>query len=275
MAVILMTQEAGSRGDEVAAGIAECLRIERVHRHRVERCIAERMQVAEESVRRIFKDKGSLFERWMIDERRLERCLAEEVVRLAAGKGDVLIETGRVTPLFRLVKHLVCVHICARGETWAAAPLEKLGAITETAARMQMRLCGGKLASRQCRPCRNECKNLQYYDLVLNTARVPIPQCVEQVRQLVECPQFLPTPASRAVLSRLSQEAHQRSGSHQVPASESELSACQVIINCRRVSLAGVADNEQAVARIEEHLRGERPSAAARAYPLPPAGPFG
>jgi hypothetical protein len=47
MTIILMTQEMGSRGDEVAAGIAECLGVELVHRERLERCVAERIQIDE------------------------------------------------------------------------------------------------------------------------------------------------------------------------------------------------------------------------------------
>jgi hypothetical protein len=51
--------------------------------------------------------------------------------------------------------------------------------------------------------------------------------------------------------------------------------AGEVTINSVRLTLAGVADNEQALARIEEHLRGTRPTATARIYPLPPTSPIG
>jgi hypothetical protein len=121
MTVILITQEIGSRGDEVAAGIAECLDLELVHRERLERCVAERTQIDEATVQRIFKGNTSLLERWVIDERRLSRCMQEEIVRLAV-RGDVLVQTWRTVPLLRLIKHVVCVHVCAKRHTTAFRP---------------------------------------------------------------------------------------------------------------------------------------------------------
>ena len=78
MAVILMTQESGSHGDEVAAGIAECLGVELVNQERLQRSIAERIQIDEPTVQRILKGKASLLERWMVDGRRFSRCMGEE-----------------------------------------------------------------------------------------------------------------------------------------------------------------------------------------------------
>jgi cytidylate kinase len=274
MTVILMTQETGSRGDEVAAGVAECLGVELVHRERLERCIAERTQIDEATVQRIFKDKASLLERWMIDRRRLSRCMAHEVVRLAA-RGDVLIQTCRVTPLLRLIKHVICVHVCATARSRAAAFLKKAAMMDGAAARDETRQGGATRERMRRRLFGNKCENLEYYDLVINTECIPVAQCVEQVRWLAQSPQFQATAASRAVLASLLQETQQRSTPSSVVASEPAPIAHEVIVNSSRVKLTGVATNEQAIARIEDHLRGENPSTASRVCSLPPAGLLG
>jgi cytidylate kinase len=265
MTVILVTQEAGSRGQEIAAGVANCLGIELVSRRRLERCIAHRMQVAEATVRRICKGKASLLERWMIDGRRLERCMAQEVMELAA-RDDVLIQTGRVAPLLRLIKHVICVHVCATGASLTTESPNKSGTV-------EPGVHQGDSARPWLRrpPCDNKCARLHLYDLVINTERIPVAQCVEQVRRLAQCPQFQPTPASRAVLANLWQETQQRSNPNEAP----EPLAREVIVNSCRVKLTGVTDNEQAIARIEDHLRGEKLAEAPGAHSLPPAGLFG
>jgi hypothetical protein len=272
MTVILVTQEAGSRGEEIAAGVAKCLGIELVHRRRLEQCIAQRMQVAEATVRRFFKDNTSLLERWIIDARRFERCMAEEVVELAA-RGDVLIQTGRVPPLLRLIKHVICVHVCASGGSRTAARLKKVGTVDEAAARGEVRQGNAASAWLRHRSGGRKFANLDHYDLVINIERIPVAQCVEQVRWLAQSPQFQPTPLSRAVLANLWQETQQRSTPTET--ADPELLAREAIVNSSRVQLAGVTSNEQAIARIEDHLRGDKPSKAPRAQPLPPAGLFG
>jgi hypothetical protein len=271
MTVILMTQEAGSCGEEIAAGIAERLGIELVHRRRLERCVAERMQIAEDTVRRVSRDEASLFERWMTGVRLLERRMAEEVVRLAAG-GDVLIRAGRVIPLLRRIRHVVCVHICATERSSAAAALTKASMSDEAAVRTEIRAATRRWLRR--RRCAHECENLQHYDLVLNTDRIPVAQCVEQVQWLAESPQFQPTPASRALLASLMQETRQYCSPREALASEPDLLARVVVIDSGRLKLRGVADNEQDIATIEDHLRGGKASTPSASW-LPPAGLLG
>jgi Cytidylate kinase-like family len=261
MTVILMTQEAGARGEEIAARVANCLGIELVSRQHLECCIAHRLQVAEATVQRICKGNASLLERWMIDGR---RSMAEEVMELAA-RGDVVVQTSRVTPLLRLVRHVICVHVCATGASWAAATL-KVGM-----ADADVRQDRSARAWLRRAPGNNKSAHLHPYDLVINSERIPVDQCVEQVRWLARCPQFQPTPASRAVLACLRLQARQRS----TPDAAPEPPAREVIVNSSRVDLTGVTSNEQAIARIEDHLRGERLAGPPQARSLPPVGLFG
>jgi cytidylate kinase len=269
MTVILMTQEMGSRGDEVAAGIAECLGVELVHRERLERCIADRVQIDEAIIQRIFKGNASLVERWTINRRRLSRCMREEVVRLAA-RGDVLIQTCRATPLLRLIKHVICVHVCATTRARAA-----VAATTDRDTARNAICRGGAMREQVRRLFGANRESLENYDLVINTERIPVAQCVDQVRWLAQSPQFEATTASRALLAGLLQETQRRSTANSARASEPTLVACEVMIDSTRVKLGGGVSNEQTIARIEDHLRGARPSTEPLGRSLPPAGILG
>ena len=259
MTVILMTQDAGSRGEEVALLVAERLGMELVRRQRLERCLAERLRLAERSVQRVFGGRASLLERWLVGEDRLGRCLADEVATLAV-KGDVLIETASVTPLRWCIKRAVCIHIAG-----AARPAVQVGKLCgrPRAPRAHTHPCGIERVTFRWGGCGRPPANQQRYDLVLNPAHVPIEQCVEQVRLLVEHPRFLRDPAPGVVLTRRSHEA------------AAERCAGEVIVDTSRLTLTGGADSEQAIARIEEHLRRHRQSSVTRLYPLPPTSPIG
>src|SRR6185503_11092973 len=112
MTVILLTQEANSRGDQIAAGLAARLRLELVRQEQVEQHVAERMQVSERTVRRLLEGNASLVERWMIGPYRLVPCMAEELVKLAA-RGNIVVQSWRTTNLLRLIGHVIFVHVCA------------------------------------------------------------------------------------------------------------------------------------------------------------------
>lgn len=79
MTVIAMTREMGTRGKDVAAGLADTLGIEVVHHELVERHLAERLHTNESAVHRFLEGKTSLWERWKVDTKRLSRFTAEEV----------------------------------------------------------------------------------------------------------------------------------------------------------------------------------------------------
>ena len=57
------------------------------------------------------------------------------------------------------------------------------------------------------------CQEGDQYDVTLNTERVPIGECVEEVLKLVRDPAFAETAESRATLDNLSLAAHARARS--------------------------------------------------------------
>src|SRR5207249_1941574 len=129
---------------------------------------------------------------------------------------------------------VVCVHVCATARSHPAALLNKVVMTGRAAARDEIHLGAAAPQRIRRRLFGHKCGNLEYYDLVINTERIPVAQCVEQVRWLAQSPAFQPTTASQGVLASLLQETQQ----HSTPsASEPTLIAREVMINSSRVKL--------------------------------------
>src|SRR5512139_382584 len=80
MAVIAMTREIGARGSDVAAGLADRLRLEIVHHELVEHDIAARTGLSEDEIHRHLEGEAFLIERLTLDKRRLSRYTAQEIL---------------------------------------------------------------------------------------------------------------------------------------------------------------------------------------------------
>jgi cytidylate kinase len=73
MTIIAMTREIGSRGTEVAAGLATALGLKIVDSEIVANQVGERLGLEENAVQRYVEGSASLFERWKMNERKLSR----------------------------------------------------------------------------------------------------------------------------------------------------------------------------------------------------------
>ena len=259
MTVILMTHEAGADGDEVAAAIAQSLGIELVRREHLERQIAERLRIDEGVVRRMLAGDASLLERWMIDRGRLRHAMTEQVVGLAV-RGDVLIQTWGIAPVLRPVRHLICLHLRAPAlarECFARrSPTMGEGAMAaETHSRKSVSLpISGKLSHGR--------SDVELYDLVITADRICVAQCVEQVRRLTLDPLFQPTVASQSMLASLMRETGRSAqpifglgGTRAAPALE-------VVVGRDTIKLRPTISSEEAIACVEQHLRGRKDYAA-------------
>jgi osmotically-inducible protein OsmY len=91
------------------------------------------------------------------------------------------------------------------------------------------------------------------YDLTLNTERVPIAQCVEQVVALARSAAFQETPASRQYLADLALQARARA----VLRSDERTAAIDVDIEVRdgEVTLRGIVVDDREKRLCEEVLR--------------------
>lgn len=207
MTVIAMPREMGTLGKDVALGVAERLGIEVVHHELVESDIAGRMNIDQSAVHQFLEGKPSLWDRWKIDANRLSRYTAEEVLELAR-QGNVLIRGWGAVSLLRRVPHVLCIRVCAPMDFRVKVMKERLCLDSDDAARREIEENDdAHLRSALSRNV-SDWTNATNFDLVLNTQRVPIAQCVEQVEALALSGAFAETPESGAILADLSIETN-------------------------------------------------------------------
>lgn len=208
MPVIAMTQEMASLGKDVALGVSERLGLQLV-RHEVGDMVAGRMQVKKSLIRRIREGKASKIEKWAADEKTISIFTAEEVLDLAV-KGNVLIRGWGGTLLLRSVPHIPRIRVCAPLEVRVKRLMERLETDDEALARREIEVDDEARARRMGEAHGVAWGDATLYDLTLNTERISIESCVEQVIALVKRPEFQETTESRRKLTDLAIEAKAR-----------------------------------------------------------------
>ncbi len=197
MPVIAMTREMATRGSEVAAGLAERLGLAVVHHEIVEHDIAERTGMPESEVHRFLEGETSLLERWTVDRKRLSRYTAQEILELAA-KGNVLIRGWGAAYLLRSVPHVVCVRICAPMAYREGVLMERLRLRDGGVARREIERNDAAHNGTMQKLFGIDWTDPSLYAIVLNTARVPIADCVDHIVRLTKSPAFAETDRSHS-----------------------------------------------------------------------------
>jgi cytidylate kinase len=208
MPVIALTQEMGSLAKDVSLKLAETLGLA-VMRHEVIEHVADRMQVSTSLIGRLRGGKAGLVERLTTDSRSVALYTAEELFALA-DRGNVVLRGWGATCLLRPVPHVVCVRITRslkKRVEWLMGDLE-----TDDAefAEAEIRRSDQAHAARMHAQFGVTWGDPVLYDLVLNTDRLSIESCVEQIRLMVNRPEFAETLASRALLANMALEARVR-----------------------------------------------------------------
>jgi osmotically-inducible protein OsmY len=249
MPVIAMTMEVGTRGSEVAAGLAKSLNIASVGHEIVDR-VADKMHVKKSLLQRLREGKASMLERISTSQTEIAVYTAEEVLAIAQ-KGDVLIRGWGSTLLLRPVPHIPCVRICAPLEARVRSLMQRLDTDDEDFMRDEIEKSDEAHAAAMQRRFRVRWGDPLLYDLTLNTERATIDSCVEQVIALTRRPEFQETQESRAKLDNLALEAHVRAAFLAHP--ETEDVNVTVTADAGRVTLRGMVDTDKergAAARI-------------------------
>jgi cytidylate kinase len=208
MPVIAMTQEMATLGKDVALGVCDALGLQQV-RHEVGDVVAGRMHVKKSLIRRIREGTASRIEKWAADEKTISIFTAEEVYDLAV-KGNLLIRGWGGTYLLRNVPHIPRIRVCAPMGVRIARLMERLETDDEDLARREIEVDDAARASRMAEHFDVRWGDPVLYDLTLNTERVPIAQCVEQVVALAKSAAFRETAESRALLVDLALQARAR-----------------------------------------------------------------
>jgi cytidylate kinase len=155
--------------------------------------------MTERTVHRILEGEASLLERWKLDRQQMSRCTAQEILELAS-RGDVLIRGWGATHVLRSVPQVICVRICApmpfREKVW----MQRRGVQGPAFARHEIESSDAAHNGTMQKLFGVDWEDPRLYSIVLNTARVPVEECVEQIVRLSESPAFMETDRSRGAL---------------------------------------------------------------------------
>jgi len=256
MAVIAMTREMGTLGKDVVAGLAERLGLEVIQHGLVERNIAETSGLPENKVHRFLEGEASLLERWRMDRRRMRCCTEQEIFELAA-KGNVLIRGWGSVYLLRSVPHAFSVRVCAPMEFREAVVMQRLGLKDRAAARREIERDDAAHNGAMQGMFGIDWTDPAHYTIVLNTARVPVQECVDCIVRLVQSPAFAETEESKAELKNQLISARVRStlerhfGGDAGALIKTEVKAGQVILTGHMVDAHYIAEAVRLVRAIE------------------------
>jgi cytidylate kinase len=247
MPVIALTQEMGSLAKDVAMRLAEAGGLA-VMRNEVVDNVAGRMHVPASLVRRLREGKAGFVERLSTDKEQVALFTAEELFAQAV-RGNVVLRGWGATVLLRPVQHVVRVRVTRPFEQRVAWLMEHLGTEDRDAAEAEVRRSDQAHAARMNAQFGVTWGDPLLYDIVLNTDRLSVESCVEQILQLARRPEFQETEESRAVLEGLALSARVRAA---LKANESTNDVdVQVDSRAGRVTLSGIVVNEREKAETE------------------------
>lgn len=242
MPIVAITREMGSLGKDVAAGLGEALGVPVIY-HEVIDHLADRMRVRKSHVIRLLDGKAGLLERMTADKTSLSIFTADEIYGLALeGKGAVIRGWG-ATHMLHEVSHAVCVRVCAPFEDRKRRMMERLAADDADKVADEIRSNDEAHAAIMKRHFAANWTDSEHYDLSLNTRRVSVAECIDEILGVARSPEFAETEESRARLADLALAARVRAALRLSPRTRD--ARISVTAQGDRVTLAGVVANAE------------------------------
>lgn len=209
MPLIAITREMGSLGKDVASGLGQSLGLP-IFYHEVVDHLADRMRLRKSHVIRLIDGSAGLLERLTADKTSLAIFSADEIFDMALqGEGAVVRGWG-ATHLLRDVPHAICVRVCAPRKLRTRRMMQRLNTTDEEAVNIEIHCNDEAHTAIMRRNFGLQWTESENYDVVFNTERVSIDECVDEVIRLVKSPAFLQTVESRQQLENLALAARVR-----------------------------------------------------------------
>lgn len=242
MPLIAMTREMGSLGKDVAAAIAQRLHKQVVH-HEIIDNLASKMRLRKSHVIRFLEGKSGILERLTTDKTSLSIFTADETFTLAESGSVAVIRGWGATHLLRPVPHVIAVRVCAPRELRIKRMMERLDTDDRGFVEDEIRLSEEAHAAITRRHFGVNWQDSELYDLVLNTERLSVEECADEVMGLLDDPTFQETSESRQAFANLALAAHIRSALRLEPRTSKML----LTITCEGgvATLAGLVDPGQ------------------------------
>lgn len=254
MAVIAMAREMATRGSEVAAGVAEKLGLEVIHHEVVEHDIADRAHLPESEVHKFLEGEASLWERWRIDPKRMSRYTALEILELAA-RGNVVIRGWGATALLQSIPHVVTVRTCAPIEYRVQVLMERIGLEHVAQARQEIHHSDACHSGVVQRLFGSDWSDADQYAITLNTARIPVEACVEEIVHLATRPAFQETDSSRGKLRDALISVRVKAKLEQEFGNLSRLGSFEIEVVDGHVSVLGATTDAELIVRVVRALQ--------------------
>ncbi|HEX5611611.1 MAG TPA: cytidylate kinase family protein, partial [Burkholderiales bacterium] len=199
--------------------------------------LADRMRVRRSHVVRLLDGKAGLLERLSSDRVSLFLHSAEEVIDFARrGKGAIIRGWG-ATHLLHSVPHVICTRICAPMSVRIERMMERLQSEDRALIESEIRTNDEGHGAVVRRHFGVQWDDAAHFDLVLNTNRLSVQDCVDSILGLLRMPQFSETEESRRKIEDLALAARVRAALRRSP----ETRNAKVEVSCvaGRVTLSG------------------------------------
>lgn len=253
MPLIAMTREMGSLGKDVAATVAERDGRKVVY-HEIIEPVANKMRLRKSHVERFLEGRSGLWERLTTDRTSLSIYTAEETYRMLHDPSTAVIRGWGAVHLLKDIPHVLRVRVCAPFELRVRRMMERLGTDNRAAIESEIELSEEAHSAITWRHFHVNWRDAEHYDLVLNTERLSVEECVAEVDQALQLPRFQETPESIRLGEALGLEWSVRAALRRDPRTASS----QVSVQCSDavVTLSGVLDNDEEVEAAHEVTLG-------------------
>jgi len=255
MPVVALTQGMGSLAQDIAEQLALELGLATLQ-HEVAEHVAEKMHVSKSLISRLRAGKAGPIERLRADRQSLAVYTAEEVLE-AAARGNVVVRGWGATQLLRPVPHVPCIRIMRSFEKRVAWLMKELDTDDVSLAEGEIRRSDQANASRMHDQFGVHWGDPVLFDMVLNTDRLSVDTCVQQIKTLLKQPEFAETPASNAIVQGMALGARVRAALRSTPQTRD----VDVTIECAagRAKLTGIvvsADERSATEQVAAAVPG-------------------
>lgn len=189
MPLVVMTREMGSLGRDVAAALAK-RRGGKVVYHELAAPVANKKRQRKSHVERFLEGKAGIWERLETDRvsssimtaQETRRQLGETVVAVLRGWGGAQLLAGE--------PRVLRVRICAPMELRVERLMARLASDNPEAVRSEIELSDEAHGAIVKRHFRLRWDDAASYDVVLNTERLSVQDCVEEIEGMMRMPQF-------------------------------------------------------------------------------------
>jgi cytidylate kinase len=244
MPLIAMNREIGSLGKDVAQGVAEALGI-KVQHHEMIDTLANRTRIRKSHVISFLEGKQGLIERLTTDQLSLRLFTADEILSLAESEGGIVLRGWGATSLLKEVPHAVRVCVSASRSLRIKRMMERLGSTDEREVERIVDQNDEASGVVMRRHFHIGSRDIDEYDMCLNTDRLSVAECVDEIVGLAKGERFAETEASRTRLRDIAVVHRVRAALR----TEASTSHCKLRVTAQngRVTLEGGVDRADQV----------------------------